>query len=127
MSFRFFIYFGKISVAILFSIVLGTFFFRPKGVMASVGTAAHVVFFILGVIGAVMGILLACGKLRMRCPFCGRSGPILADRSLGLAMRCEECELVRCSGLLGLRIVREPWPWDEEDDEETDRTDGRDG
>lgn len=107
MSFRFWVYFVKISAVVLGPIVLCHIFFRPGGVFQIIGVIALGLFLALSIVGGFMGILLACGRLRMRCPFCGRSGLVQSSEDDKFSMRCDACGLIRCTGVLGLRIVRE--------------------
>ena len=58
---------------------------------------------------AAMGIFLALGKLRMKCPFCGKPGHVGGSRHEGMRMKCDECGLVHGSGFCGLRLVAEPF------------------
>ena len=68
----------------------------------------------LCLVGAVMGIMMAFGKLRMLCPFCGMSGRAGGSKQDGIWMECETCGFIHSSGPLGLKIVREEISEDED-------------
>jgi hypothetical protein len=60
-----------------------------------------------GLFGAVLGILMAFGWLRMRCPFCGRRSPVWGTKQAGLLLSCDDCGLVSAGGLFGMTLTRE--------------------
>jgi hypothetical protein len=51
----------------------------------------------VGILGALFGILLAFGKLKMTCPQCGRSGSVGATQGM-MWVNCKSC------GSIGARI-----------------------
>ena len=83
-----------------------------------IGTTAGAAIFVaslalllpLCLVGAVMGGLMALGRLRMRCPFCGQPGPAWGSRSQGMRMHCPTCGLIWTGGRFGLRLFRERLP-----------------
>jgi hypothetical protein len=54
-----------------------------------------------------LGILMSFGRLRMACPFCGRSGRVGGSKAHGMWMECDSCGLIHGSGPFRLRIMRE--------------------
>jgi len=61
-------------------------------------------FILLGIVGGVMGILLATGKLKMACPFCRARGQIFAD-DRGMLLLCPACGFVHETGFMKLRLA----------------------
>jgi hypothetical protein len=84
----------------------------------AIAIAAFVVLLALGLVGGVMGIFLSRGTLRMRCPFCSRTGAV-GVVSRGLALECPDCGLVYEAGFLKLRLVRQAPEMPEESHERT--------
>jgi hypothetical protein len=72
----------------------------------------------LGLLGAVLGVLMALGRIRWRCPCCGCKAPVYARRFEGMWMECK-CGSIRCGGLLGLTVRNESL-------QKNDRPDGLD-
>ena len=104
MPFRLWFYLAKVGGFILFAIIIATFFAPRDSALGQAGVVAMGVLILLGLVGAVMGIMMAFGKLRMLCPFCGKSG---GSKQQGMWMACETCGFIHSSGPLGLKIVRE--------------------
>jgi hypothetical protein len=107
MPFRLWFYLTKIggfvfATAIVLAIVFGGS--RALGTVISIMT---LVLIPLGLTGAVMGVLMVCDRLRMGCPFCGRSGPAGGSKAEGMWMECETCGLIHGGGRFGLKIVNE--------------------
>jgi hypothetical protein len=121
MPFRFWLYLAKVGGFILVAMMLPAFFVPKNSILGAVGSVATCILILLGVTGAVMGGFLAFGKLKMLCPFCGKSGRVGASQSGGLGLVCETCGIVRTSGFLGLQFVKEPIADEEEDEEQPDR------
>ena len=110
MPFRLWHILGKFFAPILFAAVTaGILFDRTPG-LARVWSVAVALLVVLGVTGAAMGVLMALGRLRMRCPFCGTSGPAGANKQDGMWMTCERCGYIHTAGPAGWRIVRDPTP-----------------
>ena len=107
MPFRLWFYLAKVGVFILFAVIFATFSASSESVMGRVRFIALCILVSLGLIGAFMGILMAFGRLRMLCPFCGKSGRVGGSKREGMWMVCETCGFVHSSGPLGLKIVRE--------------------
>ena len=105
MPFQLWFYLTKIGGNTLFAIVFVTFFAEPGSVWGVVHWIAICALGLICLIGAALGILLTFDKLRMRCPFCGKSGRAGGNKREGLLMWCESCGLIHGSGPLGLKIV----------------------
>jgi hypothetical protein len=74
----------------------------------SIGRGALIVVVALGTAGALLALVFLFTGMRVRCPICRRWGRGAVE-SKGLPwMECESCGTIRCGGVLGLRIVREP-------------------
>jgi hypothetical protein len=99
---------GGLLFACVFVGMLGAHFHND--VALAVGGVALAIVVILCTIGAFMGLLMVWGKLQMRCPFCGRSGPAWGSKSEGMRMRCPECGLIWSGGKFGLELFRERSP-----------------
>jgi hypothetical protein len=107
MPFRLWFYLTRIgglvfAVVIVLAVVLG-----DSRAVETVISAMVLIVVPLGLTGAVMGVLMICGRLRMRCPFCGKSGEAGGSKSDGMWMVCPTCGLVRGGGRFGLRIICE--------------------
>lgn len=74
----------------------------------SIGRGALVVLVALGTAGALLAVVFLFTGMRFRCPFCRRWGAGAVEKRGKPWMECESCGTIRCEGLLGLRIVREP-------------------
>ena len=107
MPFRLWFYLTKVRGFILFSIIFATFSAPGDIVAERVRFIAMCILVPLCLVGAFMGILMAFDRLRMLCPFCGKSGPVGGNKRDGMWMECETCGFVHGSGPLGLKIVRE--------------------
>jgi len=116
MPFRLWYYLAKVGGFILVAIIFATFFAPRGSTREGVHFIATCLLVPLCLTGAVMGVLLALGKLRMRCPFCGKSGPAGGSKQEGMWMVCETCGFVHGSGPLRLKIIREEITDDEEED-----------
>lgn len=115
MPFRLWYYLAKVGGFILFAVIFATFFAPAGSALESVRIVAVCLLIPLCLTGAVMGVLMALGKLRMRCPFCGKSGPAGGSKQEGMWMECATCGLIHGSGPFRLKIVREEIGDDEED------------
>ncbi len=107
MPFRFWFYLGNVGSPVLFATVVATYVFTGHPCLLRVRFVGLCLLAALAVSGAVMGILMVLGRLRMRCPFCGRSGTVGSSKRDGLWMECESCGFVHGGGTLHLKIVRE--------------------
>lgn len=112
MPFRLWFYLAKIGGGVLFAIVAIAFLFSPDGVSGGFGLVALGLLVLLCLVGAYLGILMSLGRLRMGCPFCGRSGPVGGSKAQGMWMECDSCGFIHGSGFLRLRIVKEEPPHD---------------
>ena len=106
MPFRLWFYFTKMGSFVLFAIILASFVAPGESIFGGVRFIATSCFLIFCLAGAVMGILMVLGRLKMRCPFCNKSGLVGGSKQDGMWMECETCGLVHGSGPLGLKIVR---------------------
>ena len=107
MPFRLWYYLSRVGGFVLFAVVAATFAAPSDSVPGRVRFVATCALILLGLVGAFLGVLLACHGLRMLCPFCGRSGYAGGSKRDGMWMVCESCGLIHGSGPLGLKIVRE--------------------
>jgi hypothetical protein len=107
MPFRLWFYLAKVGGFILFAIIFATFFAPADSWLGHLRLVAQWILIPLCLVGALMGVLMALGKLKMLCPFCGKSRPVGGNKQDGIWLECETCGLVHSSGPLGLKIVRE--------------------
>ncbi len=107
MPFRLWFYAVKAALPLMLAPVAVRLFWGWDNVPAAMDVATFVPLTVLAMTGAVMGVLMVMGRLRMRCPFCGRSGPAGGNRAMGLFMLCENCGLIRGGGMLNMRVVRD--------------------
>ncbi len=105
--FRFWFYAVKLGGYGLFPLMFVLIFAGHEGPLVIVRNVVIGMIVCLGVIGAILGILLTFGKLRMSCPFCGSAGEVGFGRGADIWMECPNCELVHGSGPLGLKLVKE--------------------
>jgi hypothetical protein len=117
MPFRLWFYLAKVGGFILFAIIFATFFAPADSGLGHLRLVAQWILIPLCLVGALMGVLMVLGKLRMLCPFCRKSGPVGGNKQDGIWLECETCGLVHSSGPLGLKIVREKIVGDEDADE----------
>ncbi len=115
MPFRLWFYATKVGFPVLFICGALSFIYFRHSILFAVSIGGMI---LLGLVGAVMGIMMVFGKLLMRCPFCGRPGPVGGTKSEGMWMDCDACGHIHGGGLLRLRIVRD------EPDQEGPRDDG---
>lgn len=107
MPFKLWFYLGKICVPLLFATLFVGFLLPDDGIGHTLIVAAFLCLLPLGLIGAVMGFLWTHGRLRMRCPFCGRSGPADACKG-GMCMKCEACGFIDGTGRFRLKLIKDP-------------------
>lgn len=107
MKFSHWYYTCKFSVVLFLTAGLSIVVGEEETLIAYVGGISILILVCLGAIGAVMGILFAMGKLKMRCPFCDAYGHVGGNKRDGLWMECPECGLVFGSGIFGLVLKRE--------------------
>jgi predicted RNA-binding Zn-ribbon protein involved in translation (DUF1610 family) len=106
MQFRLWFYIIKVA-GFLFPIAFLTLVVPVGSVLGHLRYFAICLIIIIGVVVVLMGIRIAFGKLRMLCPFCGKSGRVGATKRQGLWMECDNCGFVHGRGPLRLKIVRE--------------------
>ncbi len=107
MPFRLWFYLAKVGGFILIAFIFATFFAPRDSALGHARLVAMCILIPLCLVGAVMGIMMAFGKLRMLCPFCGKSGRVGGSKQQGMWMVCETCGFIHSGGPLGLKIVRE--------------------
>lgn len=112
MPFRLWFYLVKIGGGFLFAIVALSFFCSSDGVFGHIRFVALCMLIPLCLVGAYLGVLLSFGRLRMSCPFCGKSGRAGGSKAQGMWMECDSCGRIQGSGPFRLRIVREDFPPD---------------
>ena len=109
MPFRLWFYLSSsVGGCVVFAILWASTRAPTEGVLGLANIGAICLVFLLALIGAAMRILMVLGRLRMLCPFCGKSGLAGGNKRDGLFMRCDSCGFVHGGGLMGLKIVREP-------------------
>ena len=107
MPFRVWYYLAKVAGPILLGAV-GFGLALPRNPVATViYRPALFCLIALCLTGALLGGALAFGRLRMRCPFCGRYGLVGGNKEDGLWLYCDDCGCVHGAGIFGLRLVRE--------------------
>ncbi|MBN2582517.1 MAG: hypothetical protein JXL80_05570 [Planctomycetes bacterium] len=92
--------------AVIALYVAGQVYGDDHAVLAVASSVALIFLAVAVATGVVMGILMVCGKLRMKCPFCGSYGPAGGDKQTGMFMHCPECGLIRGVGFMKWRLVR---------------------
>lgn len=107
MPFRLWFYLTKIGGLAFFTVIVLSLVCGGSRALDAVITVMVLVFIPMGLTGAVMGLLIVCGRLRMGCPFCGRSGSAGGSKASGMWMECTTCGFIHGGGRFGLRIVRE--------------------
>jgi hypothetical protein len=70
--------------------------------------AISLIVWTLGITGAILGLMKAVGRLKMRCPFCGHRGDMGFRRRDGtqMYMDCPKCGRIETTGRLLWRIPR---------------------
>lgn len=109
MPFRVWFYGCKVFPLLLMAGALGMTYRHSSGLMKRLGTISIGALFLLGAIGALMGIYGVLFGLRMKCPVCDSYGEAGGARH-GIVLRCPSCGLIRGGGILGLKLVRVPDP-----------------
>jgi predicted RNA-binding Zn-ribbon protein involved in translation (DUF1610 family) len=107
MPFRLWFYLSKIGGGFLLATVALSFFFSSNGVFGRICFIALCLLILLCLVGAYLGILMSLGRLRMSCPFCGKSGRAGGSKAQGMWMECESCGFIHGRGPFRLLIVRE--------------------
>ncbi|HVT83435.1 MAG TPA: hypothetical protein VHM90_22530 [Phycisphaerae bacterium] len=107
MPFRLWHYIGKLALPALALPCVAFFFWPNNRAVVLIGASSFIALLALGLVGGVMGVLMAAGKLRMRCPFCGRSGPAWGSKREGMRMECPDCGVIRAAGRFNLQLARE--------------------
>jgi hypothetical protein len=107
MPFRLWFYLTKIGGFVFATAIVLAIVFGGSRVLGTVISVMTLVLIPLGLTGAVMGVLMVCGRLRMKCPFCGKSGPAGGSKAEGMWMECDTCGFIHGGGPLGLKILSE--------------------
>jgi hypothetical protein len=102
MPFKFWFYVSQFAPLFFLAVVLG-FVFIPDSIIFKVMLCCII---LLCICGAIMGFMLVGDKLRMSCPFCGRSEVPGASKKTGLYLSCKSCGQVKGSGLFGLKLEK---------------------
>lgn len=110
MPFRLWYYLVQVVFPLLFVTVFLGMALPDSVVTGAVYRPALIGLIVLGVVGGLLGIALAAGRLRMRCPFCGRYGAVGGSKSAGLWLDCNGCGLVHGAGPLRMWLVRDGAP-----------------
>jgi hypothetical protein len=107
MRFSFWFYTCK-TVAFLFLLVfMGMLFGAQHRWLSVTGSMATATLVVLCSIGAVMGFMLALGRLKMLCPFCGKPGDVGGSKQEGMWMECDQCGFIHGAGFMRMRIAAE--------------------
>lgn len=69
MKFSHWYYTGKFGVFLFFFVGLRMFWGEQNAAIKLIGDIALIFIIVLGITGALLGISLAFGKLKMKCPF----------------------------------------------------------
>ena len=104
MRFSFWFYTCKVAVLLFLLVFLGMLFGTQNRWLSVVGSMATAILVVLCSVGAVMGIMLALGKLKMLCPFCSRPGKVGGSKREGMWMECDQCGFIHGAGFLRMRI-----------------------
>ena len=56
------------------------------------------------IIGAILGIYLSLGKLKLKCPFCKAPGEVSGSKQDGLLLHCHQCGQVKSKGKLSTKF-----------------------
>ncbi len=107
MPFGFWYYAANVGGRIAFIAFAAALIFSKDGATSGLGLIALCYLIPLALAGTIMGILLCFDKLRMRCPFCGKSGPVGGSKADGMWMECETCGWIHGVGPLKLKLVKE--------------------
>lgn len=105
MRFSFWFYTGKLAVILFLLVFMGILLGAQHHWLSVVGSMATATLVVLCTVGAVMGIMLALGKLRMRCPFCNRPGNVGGSKREGMWMECDQCGFIHGAGFMRMRIA----------------------
>lgn len=107
-SFRFWFYLSKLTFPAIFAIFILDRFVLPQDLHVYTNAVFLGLMVLFAVATVPMGILMALGKLKLRCPFCGQGGPVYGNKEEGCCLDCENCGTIRSTGPLGLRLTRVP-------------------
>ena len=102
MPFRWMV-FARLLGPIAFFTIAAMMLYRP----AARGLVA-IPLAVLGAAGALLALVFLFTGVRFRCPFCRRWGRGAIEGRGRPWMTCDACGTIRCEGVLGLRIVKEP-------------------
>lgn len=109
MRFTFWYYSGKCGSILSASALVALLLSYVNPFFDTVFWAAIGAFAVLVLPTAAVRVLLARGRLKMKCPFCGDPGRLGDGKGKGTStMECDRCGLVHGSGFWGLRLVAEP-------------------
>ena len=98
----------RLLTLIPFALAMLNFVHVRYEIARTIGRVALVTVVALGIAGAVLAFVFLFTGVRFRCPFCRRWGPGAIENGGRPWMNCESCGTLRCEGLFGLKIVREP-------------------
>lgn len=112
MPFRLWFYLSKLALPACLAIGLLLYFVVGGAFTDWYGRIAYAFMIVLALVGAIMGGFLALDKLKLRCPYCGKSGRAGGNREDGLWMECESCGYIHGTGPFRLKIGRHPSPKD---------------
>ncbi|GMV83686.1 MAG: hypothetical protein AMXMBFR7_48700 [Planctomycetota bacterium] len=107
MPFGLWFYAAKVGGGALLAVLLVTSLCESNPAWNLVRTIALSLLIPLGLTGGLLGVLMALGRLRMRCPFCAKSGPAGGSADEGMSMDCPDCGHIRSSGWMKLKLIRE--------------------
>ena len=81
---------GRCGMLLLFAAAAGMFLPKDHW-FSTVSSVATVLFILLGIFGAILGVKFAFGKLHFGCPQCGTRSRVLSGNRNEFFMECPRC------------------------------------
>mgnify|MGYP003108867756 CR=1 FL=1 len=107
MKFSIWHYCIRFSPVLIIGAVISIFKVEKGKVLEVYGEVSFILLVALCIVGGFMGLLMAFGKLKMKCPFCGSYGRVNGSKNDGMWMECPQCGIVHGTGLLKLKLTAE--------------------
>ena len=107
MPFRLWFYLSKLALPACLTVGLLLYLLEGGAITEWYGRIAYVFLILLALVGAAMGVLLTLDKLKLRCPYCSKSGRAGGNRNDGLWMNCESCGYIHGTGPFRLKLVQD--------------------
>ena len=105
---------------VLFILIGAGIFVSDDHWFRMVSGVATVLFVILGICGAFMGLKFAFSKLYFGCPLCNDKAQVLGGGHIGLCMDCAKCGIVKINGTLFTPLKAEVIEEVDEDEDQED-------